>query len=112
MARHSRGVDGRSRAARRIVLTVVWLGGLAAGLVALLAASAKYGCMPGSSGLGCRTSGSMLGFALVPVVILIVTAVTVLTDRGEPRHVIVVGGVGIVALLACFLVAEGILGTA
>jgi hypothetical protein len=111
MARSRRDVDEASPAVRRGVLAVVWLGGLAAGLFGLLAASAKYGCTPGSSGLGCRTAGSLLGLALVVGVIAVVTAVTVLTDGRDTRRVVVVGGVGIVLLLACFLVAEGILGT-
>lgn len=93
------------------MLVAIWLGGLTSGLFGLLAAAAKYGCAPGATGLGCRTSGSVLGFGIVLVVIAVVTTVTVLTFDREPRHSITVGVFGLVALLACFLVAQGILGT-
>jgi hypothetical protein len=111
MARHGRSVDERARVVRVTMLVVIWLGGLAAGLFALLAAAAKYGCAPAAGGLGCTTSGSLLGFGLVLVVIAVVTTVTVLTFDREPQRSITVGVLGLVALLACFLVAQGILGT-
>ena len=105
-------MDRRLRAIRLSTVSVIWLGGLAAGFFGLLGATAKYGCASGDNGFGCRTSGSIVGILIVVAVIAIVIAVTTLTvDR--PRHrVLVVGLVGFGALAVCFALAQVLLATA
>ena len=90
---------------------LVWLAGLVAGFFALLGAAAKYGCASTDRGLGCRTSGSLLGALLVVVVIADVTAVTVVSFGRPPRSVLAVGAGGLAALVACFVAARMLLAT-
>ena len=89
----------------------VWLCGLAAGLYAVLAAAAKYGCMSGDRGLGCTTSGSLLGIALLLATIVIVTVVTLMTANRPPGRVLVIGAVGVGCLAICAVAAASMLAT-
>ena len=111
MARHARSFDQRASTVRRSTVAAIWLGGLAAGFFGLLGAAAKYGCGANDHGLACRTSGSALGVLVVVAVVAVVTAVTVLTHERPPRRVLTIGGIGLVALLVCFLAARALLGT-
>ena len=90
---------------------MVWLGGLAAGFFGLLAAAARYGCGASDNGLACRGSGSLLGILVVLAVVAVVTAVTVLSHERAPRHVLVLGAVGLIALMGCFMAARSLLDT-
>jgi hypothetical protein len=92
-------------------VALVWLAGLGAGFFALLSAAAKYGCGGSDDGLACHTSGSLLGALLVLVVIAVVTAVTVLSDRRPPRDVLILGVTGLVALAICLVAARMLLDT-
>jgi hypothetical protein len=92
-------------------VTVVWLGGLAAGFFGLLGAAARYGCGASDKGLACHGTGTTLGVIIVLAVVATVTAVTVLTHDREPRPVLAIGGAGLVALALCFVFARMLLGT-
>jgi hypothetical protein len=109
---HAKVVDERLRAIRVATVVVVWLVGLAAGLYALLAASAKFGCMGGDRALACQTSGSILGLVLLAAVVAIVTVVTVMTSGRAARPVLIIGGVGAGALAICLVAAWSLLETA
>jgi hypothetical protein len=111
LPRHARTVDKRSRTVRFTTLTVVWIGGLAAGFLGLLGVAARYGCAVNDDALACRGSGTMLGVLIVIAVVGVVTLVTVLSHERPPRRVLFVGGAGLVALLGCFLAARGLLDT-
>jgi hypothetical protein len=112
LARHAKSVDGRLRAIRLSTVSIIWLGGLAAGFFGLLGAAAKYGCASGDNGFGCRTSGSVVGILLVIAVIAVVIAVTVLTHDRPLRRILVVGIVGLAVLALCFAAAQVLLATA
>jgi hypothetical protein len=92
-------------------MAVVWLAGLAAGFFGLLGAAARYGCGVNDKGLACTGSGSTLGVLLVLAVITVVTVVTVRIHDREPRRVITIGAVGLVALALCLLFARMLLDT-
>jgi hypothetical protein len=92
-------------------VSVIWLAGLAAGFFGLLSAAAKYGCASTDRGLGCRTSGSILGTLVVVAVVAVVTLVTVVTHDQPTRRVVVVGIAGLVVLGACFVAARLLLAT-
>lgn len=113
MGRHAKAVSSRSRYARAAALLVVWLGGLAAGFFGLLSTSAKFTtCGSNSKGLACSTPGTALGAFLVIGVIATVSATTVLTHDRPPRNVALTAVGGVVALVACYLGAHALLGTA
>jgi hypothetical protein len=112
LARHAKlVVDQRQRVIRLSTVTFVWLCGLAAGLYAVLAATAKYGCMSGDDATGCKTSGSVLGIVLLITVIAIVTVITLATANRPSRHVLVIGGIGVAALAICAFAAASLLAT-
>ncbi|HKC28180.1 MAG TPA: hypothetical protein VKB75_09230 [Jatrophihabitans sp.] len=111
MPSHAKSDDRRIRAIRVSMIGLVWLVGLAAGFFSILAAAARYGCGRNDSGLACRTSGSALGVLLVIAVISIVAAVTVMTHDRPARRVVIAGGIGLAALVACLVAASGLLGT-
>lgn len=111
MPRHAKAVDRRQRAIRTWTVGAIWLCGLAAGFVAILAAAARYGCAPHDAGFACRTSGSVVGIVLVVAVISVIIAVTVLTYDRPARRVLVVGGVGLGGLIVCFALARVLLAT-
>jgi hypothetical protein len=104
--------SSRWRLARASALTFVWLAGLTAGFFAILGTAARFSCAPSAHGLACRPAGTALGGGLIAGVIAIVTAVTVAThDSGRRRLVAWTIG-GALGLLACFLAARGLIGTA
>ncbi len=111
MARHAKLVDQRLRAIRISTVSVVWVCGLAAGFVALLASAARYGCSSSNNGFGCGTSGEVVGIVLVVTVIAIVTLVTLLTNDRPARRVLTVGAVGLAALVVCAVAARAVLAT-
>jgi hypothetical protein len=92
-------------------VSIVWLCGLVAGFFGLLAAAARYGCGSSDNGLACRGSGSVVGVLIVVAVIAVVTAVTVMTHDRPPRRVVAIGGIGLAALVFCFVAARALLGT-
>jgi hypothetical protein len=104
-------VDVRARVARVIVVAVVWFGGLAAGFVGILAAVAQYGCGMDDSGFACKTSGSVCGVLIVVAAVAVVTAATLLTFERPVRRIVIVGGIGLAALAALFVLAEVLLAT-
>jgi hypothetical protein len=111
LPRHARLVNQRLRTIRLWTLAFVWLCGLAAGLYAVLAAAAKYGCMSGDHAIGCETSGSVLGIVLLVTVIATVTVVTLATSNRPARGVLVIGGLGVAALAICAFAAGSLLST-
>ena len=111
MSRHVSTVDARDRRVRLAVVAVVWLAGLAAGFFALLSCLARYGCGASGGGLACHNSGTALGVLKVVGVVAVVVAVTVLTYGKPPRTAAIVGAIGLVLLLGCFLGARALLGT-
>lgn len=111
-AKHARFVDQRLHAVRLSIVGLVWLAGLAAGFVAILAAVARYGCSTTDDGLACKTSGSVLGWLAVVAVIATVTAVTLMTLTRPARGVLMIGGFGLAALAFCFVAARSLLATA
>jgi hypothetical protein len=111
LARHAKLVDRRARGIRLSTVAVIWLSGLAAGFFGLLGAAAKYGCGSSDDGLACRTSGSVVGILIVLAVVIVVTAVTVLTHDRPARPVLVIGGLGLLVLVSCFVAARVLLGT-
>jgi hypothetical protein len=111
LARHAKIVDRRIRTIRVSTVIVVWLCGLGAGFYGLLSAAARYGCSSSDDGFACHTSGSVVGGLIVVAVIAVVTTVTVMTYDRPARRVLLVGGIGIVALVACFAAARGLLAT-
>jgi hypothetical protein len=111
LPRHAKVVDRRARTTRVSTVGVVWLAGLAAGFFGLLGAAARYGCGANDHGFGCRGSGSVVGVLIVVAVVAIVTAVTVLSFDRDPRRVIGIGGLGLIALAVCFVAARTLLGT-
>lgn len=112
MSRHAKVVDRRLRAIRLSAVGVVWLGGLTAGFYSLLSAAAKYGCGASDDGFACHGSGSVVGVLLVVAVIAIVTGVTVMTQDRAARGIVVVSGIGLAALVVCFVAARSLLATA
>jgi hypothetical protein len=111
LPRHAKVVDQRLRTIRLSTVAFVWLCGLAAGLYAVLAAAAKYGCMNGDDAVGCKTSGSVLGIVLLVTVIAIVIVVTLTTANRAARGVLVVGVFGVVGLAICAFAAASLLST-
>jgi hypothetical protein len=97
---------------RGSALTLIWLGGLAAGFFAILSVAARFGCSRSSHGLACRQSGSALGAALVVAVIAVVTTVTVVTYNRGARRVSIASALGALALVGCYLGAHALIGTA
>jgi hypothetical protein len=89
---------------RTAALALVWLVGLAAGFVAVLAAVARYGCPDGSSGLACRPAGSALGWLMFALVLIVLAGATFVllyrSGRGPVILALVAGGVlaGLLAL--------------
>jgi hypothetical protein len=112
LPRHASPVDERRRVIRLSCVAFVWLCGLGAGLCAVLAAAAKYGCMGGDQALACKTSGSVLGVVLLITVIATVTVVALTTVNRPTRAVIVISAVGVVALAICTFAAASLLSTA
>jgi hypothetical protein len=112
LSRHAKDVDPRFRAIRLPAVGLVWLCGLAAGYYALLGAAAKYGCGTSDDGFACDGSGSAVGVLLVIAVIGIVIAVTLLTSERPTRAILLVSGVGFVALVCCLVAARSLLATA
>ena len=112
MARHAKLVDRRLRAIRISTVSVIWLGGLGAGFVGLLAAAARYGCAASDNGFGCSTSGEVVGIVLVLAVIVVVTVVTVMTHDRPVRRVLLIGGYGAAALIVCAIAARALLASA
>jgi hypothetical protein len=104
-------VDVRARVARVIAIAVVWFGGLAAGFVGILAAVAKYGCGMTDSGFACKTSGSVCGVLIVVAAIATVIAATLLTYGRPARRVMIVGGIGLAALVVLFVLGLMLLAT-
>jgi hypothetical protein len=111
LPRHAKVVDRRVRTIRLSTITVVWLAGLAAGFFGLLGAAARYGCGASDTGLGCRTSGSVVGVLIVIAVIAVVTAVTVMTHDRTTRSVMMIGAAGLAALVLCYIAARSLLAT-
>jgi uncharacterized membrane protein len=111
LARHARLVDQRLRVIRISTVSVIWLCGLGAGFVALLAAAAKYGCAASNDGFGCGASGEVVGVVLVITVIAVVILVTLMTHDRPARRVLTVGGFGLAALVLCFVAAHAVLAT-
>ena len=113
MGRHGATPGLGVRVARLTVLAVFWAAGLVVGFFALLSLGAKFSCSHTARGLACRPAGTVLAVGLVVVVILIVAAVTALAhDPRAHRRLIVLITVGAVALGACYLGAQALLGTA
>ncbi len=100
-----------ARSTRLVTVVLVWAGGLGAGIYALVAAVARYGCAPGHHGLACRGSGSATGFVVVALALAVVTAVTLLTAGRRPRVVLIAGLCGLVALGLCAYAARSLLAT-
>jgi hypothetical protein len=99
--------------ARLTVLAAFWAAGLVVGFFAVLSAAAKFSCSRTARGLACRPAGTALAVGLIVAVILIVAAVTALAHdaRAHRRLIALVIG-GVVALGACYLGAQALLGTA
>jgi hypothetical protein len=91
---------------------MIWLAGLAAGFYAFLAGVARYGCDTDEDGFACRTSGSVVGWLVVGAVVAVVIAVTLMTVNRSARGVFVVGALGLLALVCCFVAARSLLATA
>jgi hypothetical protein len=111
LARHGKVVDERLRTVRLATITVVWAYGLVAGLYALLAAAAKYGCMTGADGLACRTAGSVLGIVLLVTVVAVVTVVSLACPSRRTRPVLLIGGAALGALTLCLVASLSLLAT-
>jgi hypothetical protein len=111
LPRHAKVVDPRLRVIRLSTVAFVWLCGLVAGLHAVLAAVAKYGCATGDEAVGCKTSGSVLGIVLLVTVIVIVTVVTLTTANRSARRVLVIGGFAVGGLAICTVAAVSLLAT-
>lgn len=99
------------RAIRLSTVSLTWVCGVAAGFFGLLGATAKYGCATDNNGLGCSTSGSVIGILIVVAVLAIVIGVTLMTNDRPPRRVLIVGAVGLAALVVCFALAQMLLAT-
>lgn len=93
-------------------VAAVWLVGLFAGFFGLLGAAARWGCGMHDNGLACHPSGSLLGVLIVVVVVGVVTGVTVLVSGRSTRGVLAIGGMGLVALVLCWIAARSLLATA
>ena len=104
--------ERRLRVTRRGTVAAVWLAGLLAGFYGLLAATARYGCAGSDNGLACHVGGSVVGVLIVVAVLAVVTAVTLLSDRGSSREILVLGGSGVIALGVCFVAARMLLASA
>jgi hypothetical protein len=111
LARHAKLVDQRLRAIRISTVSVVWLCGLGAGFVAMLASAARYGCSSSNDGFGCGTSGEVVGIVLVITVIAVVILVTLMTNDRPVRRVLTVGSLGLAALIVCAVAARAVLAT-
>ena len=112
MGRHARSTSARWRLARGSALTLIWLGGLAAGFFAILGAAAHYSCAHNAHGLACRSAGPAVGTMLVLAVITIITAVTVATHDSGERRLLTWTAAGALALLACYFGAQALISTA
>lgn len=113
MGRHARAVDTRPGYVRGIAVAAVWVAGLGAGFFALLGAATKYtSCSASSTGLACRSSGTVLGVLLVVAVVATVTTVTVVTHGRPPARVARAAGIGLVTLALLYLLAQRLIGTA
>jgi len=110
MARH---VQTRSdRLARVGAIGVLWLVGLGVGFYSILSAGARLGCAKSDKGLGCTTTGTVLGGGLVVAVILVVTGGTLLAQDAATWAQRVLRIAGAAALLAlCLLGAYCLLAT-
>jgi hypothetical protein len=95
-----------------VTVVLVWLAGLAAAFVGVLAATARYGCSAGDTGLACRRSGSILAVLLVLAVLAVVVTVTLLSTARSARPVVILGLAGFAVLAVCFALALLLLGTA
>jgi hypothetical protein len=104
-------VDVRARVVRVIAVAVIWFGGLGAGFVGILAAVAQYGCGMNDSGFACKTPGSVCGILIVAASVAVVTAATLLTFERPLRRVLIVGAVGLGALVVLFVLGEVLLST-
>ena len=112
MGRHAKQPDNRLRLVRGGALTVVWLGGIAAGFFAILSVAARYGCSRSAHGLACRQSGSALGIVIVAAVVAIVTAATVYTHGRSRRIVGIAAAVAVAMLVGCYYCAHALIATA
>ncbi len=112
MARHARSTSARWCLARGGALTLIWLGGLAAGFFAILGAASHYSCAHNAHGLACRPAGPAVGVILVLAVIAIVTSVTVATHNSGERRLITWTVAGALGLLACYFGAHALISTA
>ncbi|MEO9139175.1 MAG: hypothetical protein ABI345_08920 [Jatrophihabitans sp.] len=110
-AKHAHSSDPAARRARVLTLVVVWLAGLGVGFVGIVATFARYGCSESATGLGCRSTGTVVGTLVIIGVIAIVTAVTAFTHERPARNVITAGAFAVVGLGLLFLAAEGLLST-
>jgi hypothetical protein len=106
MGKHGAQVEERTRTTQVATVLVIWVAGLGVGFVGFLSAAAKYGCAADADGLGCKTSGSVLGIVLVVIVALVVATVTLLAFDRAPRRVLAAGVIGLIGLAACFIAAE------
>jgi hypothetical protein len=97
---------------RASALTVIWVGGIAAGFFAILSVAARYGCSRSAHGLACRQSGSALGVVIIAVVVAVVTAVTVFTHGRSSRVIGIAAAVGAAMLVGCYYCAHALIATA
>jgi hypothetical protein len=113
LARHAKAVPDQptTRITRIWTVVLVWVCGLISAWFGIAAAAARYGCTANDDGVGCQTSGSVVGVLIVVAVVAVVTAVTVLTHERPPRRVIIIGAAGVAALVCCFVAARILLGT-
>jgi hypothetical protein len=111
LPRHTKVLDERLRLGRLATIVVIWSYGLIVGLYALLAAAAKYGCMDDADGIGCRTSGSILGMVLLATVIGVVTLVSLACPSRAARPVLMIGAAAAGALTVCLIGALSLLAT-
>jgi hypothetical protein len=112
VGRHARAASPRWRFARGTALAAIWLGGLAAGFFAILAAAARYSCAPSAHGLACRSAGTAVSGGLIISVIAIVTVVTVATHDSDHRRLVAWTGAGVLGLIACYFGAHAVIATA
>jgi hypothetical protein len=111
LPRHAKVIDQRLRVIRLATVAGIWAFGLIAGLYATLAAVAKYGCMSDAEGFGCGTPGSVLGIVLLLTVMGVVTLVSLICPSRAARPVLVIGGLGVLALTACLIGSLSLLAT-
>ncbi len=107
MARHTyrpAGPETGSRVPRVVGVLLVWLAGLATGLYAMLGVGIRYAgtCNDRSTGLACRTGGTVIGAGLLVTVILTVSVATVITHAAGVRKIatVTLGALVVLALTA------------